>query len=119
MLLDTSPATSDELRSDEELPVMVDSKTKLDDILLKDITVIYTCQLKHIDKAQALEFKNKNKELNEPNPRKEEQIQRHLKKDFDVKFTYKIKRDTILEVNVNKDFSPSPGENLNCASKLV
>lgn len=94
---------SEELRLNEGLPVMVDSETELNDILLKDMTVIYTYQLKDIGVGDAKILKHENKSFIEHNACNDEQIQCLFSKDLNVKFVYKINEEEILNVNVNKN----------------
>ncbi|STX28023.1 Uncharacterised protein [Legionella beliardensis] len=93
----------DELRLNEGLPIMVDSKTELNDIFLKDDTVIFTYQIKNINVDQALQIKEGNKDMIEQNACEDEQIQELFCKDFHVNFIYWINDKKILEVPVNKD----------------
>lgn len=94
---------SDFVSLNEGLPVMVDSKTELHNILLKDMTVIYTYQLKDIEVKEAKKLKNLNKNFIEHNACNDRDIQCLFKKDLDVKFVYKIKDEEILNVKLNKD----------------
>lgn len=95
---------ADELRLNEGLPVMVDSKTELNDILLKDMTVTYTYELKEIDVNKALSIKDENQSLIEENACEDEYFRDLFNKDLKVKFIYEINKTKILEVNVNKEF---------------
>lgn len=95
--------TAEELRLNEGLPVMVDSKTELNDILLKNMTVIYTYQLKDIGVDDAKKLKHENKSFIEHHACNDKQIQCLFSKDLDVKFVYKIEDEEILNVNLNKN----------------
>ena len=94
---------ADELRLNDGLPQMVDSKTELNDIYIKGMTVTYTYQLKNIDVQEAKEIKEVNKDFIEHNACKDEQIRCLLQKDLDVQFVYKIKNEEILQVKLNRD----------------
>ncbi|WP_419420212.1 hypothetical protein ACNVED_02645 [Legionella sp. D16C41] len=95
-------AASNEIKLNEGLPLMVDSRTQLNDIRLKDDTVTFTYQIKDIDVQHALEVKEENKNIIEENACEDEQVQDLFHKDFHVNFVYWIKDQKILEVPVNK-----------------
>lgn len=91
------------IRLNDGLPEMVDSKTELNEIYIKGMTVTYTYQLKNIDIQEAKEIKEVNKDFIEHNACKDEQIRCLLQKDLDVQFVYKIKNEEILQVKLNRD----------------
>jgi hypothetical protein len=99
----SSYAICDELRITKGLPVMVDSKTELRDVLFKDMTVTYTYQLKNMNSKEAKELRQVHKNFIEQNACNDENIQCLFKKDLAVKFVYKIGEKKILRVNLSKN----------------
>ncbi|MGQ3887998.1 hypothetical protein ACQUW5_03065 [Legionella sp. CNM-1927-20] len=95
-------SSSDELSLNDGLPIMVDSRTELNDIHLKDDTVTFTYQIKDINVEQALEIKDDNKAIIEQNACEDEQIKDLFCKNFHVNFVYWIENKKILEVPVDK-----------------
>ncbi|STX50515.1 Uncharacterised protein [Legionella busanensis] len=95
-------ASKDELSLNDGLPIMVDSRTQLNDIHLKDDTVTFTYQIKDINVDQAVKIKEDNKAIIEQNACNDEQIKDLFCKDFHVNFVYWIQDKKILEVPVDK-----------------
>ncbi|WP_131781137.1 hypothetical protein [Legionella gresilensis] len=95
-------SSTDELSLNDGLPIMVDSRTQLNDIHLKDDTVTFTYQIKDINVDQALEIKEDNKAIIEQNACDDEQIKDLFCKNFNVNFVYWIQDKKILEVPVDK-----------------
>lgn len=102
-LLSNSYAAPEELRVNEDLPIMIDTKTELNSILLTDMTIIYIYQLKNITVDEAKKLKLATKYFIEHHACKDEQIQCLLSKDLNVDFVYKIADEEILTVKINKD----------------
>ncbi|HRD69279.1 MAG TPA: hypothetical protein PK657_03975 [Legionella sp.] len=100
----SSAYPSDILKLNEGLPVMVDSKTELNDISFDNMTVTYTYQLKHIDIKDAMEQKEIHRNFIQHNACNDGQIQCLFQKDLEVDFIYKIKDKDVLQVRLNKDF---------------
>lgn len=94
---------SGQLKLNEGLPVMVDEKTELNDILLNDMSITYTYQIKDMDVTEAKQLKEKNRAFIQENACNDEDIQCLIKKDLDIRFIYKIKDEEILSVKLNKD----------------
>ncbi|MDP3269898.1 MAG: hypothetical protein Q8M40_12750 [Legionella sp.] len=100
----SSAYPSDTLKLNEGLPVMVDSKTELNDISFNNMTVTYTYQLKHIDLKDAVVQKEVHRNFIQHNACNDSQIQCLFQKDLEVDFIYKIKDKEVLQVRLNKDF---------------
>lgn len=92
-----------QLRLNEGLPMMVDEKTELNDILLNDMSITYTYQIKDMKVDEAKQLKEQNRAFIEENACNDADIQCLIKKDLDVKFVYKIENEEILSVKLNKN----------------
>ncbi|MBA3536515.1 MAG: hypothetical protein H0T84_07895 [Tatlockia sp.] len=99
-----SYAACDELKITKGLPLMVDSKTELHDVLFKDMSVTYTYQLKNMSIKEAKELRQVHKNFIEKNACNDENIQCLFKKDLSVKFVYKMGEKKILRVYLSKNF---------------
>lgn len=84
-LLDASYAAG-ELRLNDGLPMMVDDNTELNDIVLNDMSITYTYQIKDIKVTEAKQLKEQNKAFIEENACNDKDIQCLLKKNLDVRF---------------------------------
>jgi hypothetical protein len=96
--------SSDELIFKEGLPMMVDSNTELSEIMLKNMTVIYSYNLKNISLKDALSARDDHISNVEETACEDEDIHELFNKDLAVKFIYKIQDKKFIEVCVNKDF---------------
>ncbi|MBA2657904.1 MAG: hypothetical protein H0U70_13120 [Tatlockia sp.] len=96
--------SSNSLISEEGLPLRVDAKTELNNIELKDMTVVYTYELKNINLEKALSFKNNQRVYVERNACNDSDVKQLLNKDLAVRFVYKMDSDKILEVCIDKKF---------------
>lgn len=93
-----------EIRMNEGLPVMVDSKTELNDISIQGNTITYSFTLKDMSLDEVLDARQENKAIIENNACADENIHCLFDKDFDVRFVYKLDDKQILEVNLDKQF---------------
>lgn len=103
ILFSLNTYSSDTQTLNEGLPVMVDSKTELNQIILKDMTVTYLYKIKDMDLSKALNIKDKNKIIIEENACSDDYIHDLFQKDLDVKFVYQLQDKEILSVYVNKE----------------
>jgi hypothetical protein len=102
LLISSFSYSFNEIKLNEDL--LEDNKTQLKDILLKDDLITYTYELKDIDYINALGVKDEAKMFIEEDACEDEMLNELFKKDFKVKFVYKMQDRKILEICLNKEF---------------